>query len=89
MYKCYSDAMGNMPCDNGAICNTCLYTDVEQVDCSTVSYGDIIIGKAYIDRRYFGLMEEYESIYVEEVENLVWDWLNGGYYVEVLCKNDT
>lgn len=29
MYKCYSDAIGNMPCDNGYICDKCLYMDVE------------------------------------------------------------
>lgn len=29
MYKCYSDVFGNMPCDNGCICDKCLYMDVE------------------------------------------------------------
>ena len=29
MYRCYSDAFGNMPCDNGSICDKCLYMDVE------------------------------------------------------------
>ena len=29
MYKCYSDAVGNMPCDNGCLCDKCLYMNVE------------------------------------------------------------
>lgn len=29
MYRCYSDAVGNMPCDNGCLCDKCLYMDVE------------------------------------------------------------
>ena len=29
MYKCYSDIFGNMPCDNGRICDKCSYMDIE------------------------------------------------------------
>ena len=29
MYRCYSDSLGNMPCDNGCLCDKCLYMDVE------------------------------------------------------------
>lgn len=29
MYRCYSDALGNMPCDNGCLCDRCSYMDVE------------------------------------------------------------
>lgn len=32
MYKCYADAMGNMPCDNGALCDKCAYMDVEIIN---------------------------------------------------------
>lgn len=29
--KCYPDAVGNRPCDNGAICSRCLEKDVQQI----------------------------------------------------------
>lgn len=29
MYRCFSDAFGNMPCDNGCICDKCSYMNVE------------------------------------------------------------
>ena len=32
MYKCYSDAMGNMPCDNGILCDRCTYMDVQIIN---------------------------------------------------------
>ena len=31
MFKCYSDINGNMPCDNGCMCDKCMYEDVEIV----------------------------------------------------------
>ena len=38
MYKCYSDAMGNTPCDNGTLCDRCTYMDVEIIN--DYLYGD-------------------------------------------------
>lgn len=32
MYKCYADAMGNMPCDNGVWCDKCAYMDVKIIN---------------------------------------------------------
>ena len=32
MYKCYADAIGNMPCDNGILCDKCAYMDVEIIN---------------------------------------------------------
>ena len=31
MFRCYIDAFGNMPCDNGAMCDRCNYEDVDIV----------------------------------------------------------
>lgn len=28
---CYADAVGNRPCDNGAICDRCMTKDVREV----------------------------------------------------------
>ena len=33
MYKCYSDAIGSMPCDNGCMCDKCMYELVEIISC--------------------------------------------------------
>lgn len=32
MYKCYSDVYGNMPCDNGCLCDRCEHMKVEIID---------------------------------------------------------
>jgi len=37
--KCYPDAVGNRPCDNGAICDRCLEKDVQQI------YNSLLEGK--------------------------------------------
>lgn len=29
--RCYADAVGNRPCDNGALCDRCMQDDVQQV----------------------------------------------------------
>lgn len=28
---CYSDAVGNRPCDNGALCDRCMGKDVQEI----------------------------------------------------------
>lgn len=28
---CYADAVGNRPCDNGAVCDRCMTQDVQEV----------------------------------------------------------
>ena len=32
MYRCYADSMGNMPCDNGILCDKCLHMNVEIIN---------------------------------------------------------
>lgn len=36
---------------------------------------------AYLNNRYFGVMDTFEGDYGEVID-LVWEWLNQGYYVE-------
>lgn len=53
MIKCYSDINGNMPCDNGCLCDKCLHEDVEKV----------------IFPEYWGCEEEEVSMYKESAYN--------------------
>ena len=43
MYKCYSDSMGNFPCDYGMLCDKCLYMDVQQIDCAEMEEDEEIV----------------------------------------------
>lgn len=88
MKKCYSDAMGNYPCDNGVLCDDCMFTHVEHVDYSIQDDTDNIIKVvAYIDRRYIGTMEVLETIDIFEAEDYAWSCINGGYYVTMYRGN--
>ena len=87
MYTCYSDVMGNMPCDNGVLCDKCNYMYVRQIDCteSEVEESELYKVVAYIDHRYIGVMEVLETYDIFEAEGYAWECINAGYYVTIYC----
>lgn len=43
---------------------------------------------AYLNNRYFGVMDTFDGDY-DEVMNTSWDWLQSGYYVECQSYDGT
>lgn len=87
MYTCYSDIMGNMPCDNGVLCDKCDYIDVQKIDYTGLEVEENELYKvvAYIDHRYIGVMEVLETYDTLEAEDYAWECINKGYYVTIYC----
>ena len=48
---------------------------------------DYVNVTAYLNNRYYGVMETFEGDY-DEAMNVAWEWVNSGYYVECNDYND-